>query len=401
MKTIKRLVIAALLIFLSLLIINKETDWLSAFPERAPAISARFPGTSQRITELSEQLSVLTDPLPSFEQLIAILKNEEIPIDPEDVAHNAYISDSPMLMFYPDENAAVTLEDGRLSVFGVMKDKSRSHLILQLNTPEGEEVSRASLAAGNDGLFKKEIKLPRGEAEGQRLEAALYTGNKAYGEFQGWIGGYLFLEWSDGRWALAQSPVYASNKAFYERDKSINDALRSTTAVNAKSYAVSSIAQKLTEDKESDYDKILAIHDWVCSYLYYDQDSIDQGQTADYTAGDVLNSRKAVCLGYANLFAALSRSVGIPCNVVSGYALGVGEDRQWTQTTIQTTEANHAWTEAYADGRWIIIDPTWDSMNRYEDGEFHKETRVSHLYFDANLQFFSGNHKIIEYMRGR
>ena len=108
-----------------------------------------------------------------------------------------------------------------------------------------------------------------------------------------------------------------------------------------------------------------------------------------------------MCLGFATLMASLCRSIDIPCNVVSGYALGVGDDTAWTEETAVTDEQNHAWNEVYVDGRWIIVDTTWDCTNKVENGEMVRGSGVSHLYFDANLQSFSANHKIIEYSKRR
>ena len=96
--------------------------------------------------------------------------------------------------------------------------------------------------------------------------------------------------------------------------------------------------------------------------------------------------------------AALCRAEGIPCNVVTGYALGVSGDTKWTDENIATDEQNHAWNEVYVDGRWVIVDTTWDSGNKIENGMWI-DGSVSHLYFDANLQFFSSNHRIIEYYK--
>ena len=107
-----------------------------------------------------------------------------------------------------------------------------------------------------------------------------------------------------------------------------------------------------------------------------------------------------MCLGFATLMASLCRSIDIPCNVVSGYALGVSNDTAWTDTSIATDEQNHAWNEVYVDSRWMIVDTTWDCANKIENGEMNKG-EVSHLYFDANLQFFSNNHKILEYSKRR
>ena len=165
-----------------------------------------------------------------------------------------------------------------------------------------------------------------------------------------------------------------------------------------------SIARQLTEGMDNDYDKVLALHDWICSYMYYDEDSLAGDDTPPYYPTDILKTRKAVCLGYATLMASLCRSIDLPCNVVSGYALGnigVDESTSWTDETVATTEQNHAWNEVYVDGRWMIVDTTWDCPNRIVGGEMVSESEVSHLYFDANIQFFSNNHKILEYMKKR
>ena len=182
--------------------------------------------------------------------------------------------------------------------------------------------------------------------------------------------------------------------------KSIKEALKYTASIQSNSDSIISIAEQLTADKTTDYEKVLALHDWICSYMYYDVDSLASDEAPPYYATDIVKSRKAVCLGFATLMASLCRSIDIPCNVVSGYALGVGNDTAWTDISIATDEQNHAWNEVYVDGRWMIVDTTWDCANKIENGEMNKG-EVSHLYFDANLQFFSNNHKILEYSKRR
>ena len=152
---------------------------------------------------------------------------------------------------------------------------------------------------------------------------------------------------------------------------------------------------------DDDYSKAVAIHDWICENIYYDSDSIDgSSNTAPYIASEVLKTRRAVCLGYANLYAAMCRSLNIPCNVVTGYALGVGSaDTEWNAQNTTTTEANHAWNEVYLDSRWVIVDTTWDSKNKIINNKTQTDKNISHLYFDSNLKFFSTNHRITEYLR--
>ena len=161
------------------------------------------------------------------------------------------------------------------------------------------------------------------------------------------------------------------------------------------------------------YQKILAIHDWVAENIFYDYDLYNQMQTGSpnpYQITDVgtLQWKASVCSGYANLTASLCQAAGIPCRYKRGFALGVGSDNTvmsvWNlyQSYIQNRNldtfastmsgySNHAWNEAYVDGRWIIMDTTWDSNNdRYGTGIIYGD--VDHTYFDSDIRAFSSDH---------
>ena len=156
--------------------------------------------------------------------------------------------------------------------------------------------------------------------------------------------------------------------------------------------AVKSKAAEITVNIEGDYEKILAIHDWVAQNIYYDLDDY-YGRTTHnkYDAATVLSTRKSVCEGYASLTAALLRAVGIPAKTVYGYALGIGSTKP-----IMEGVRNHAWTEAFADGRWVILDTTWDSYNEWENGRISvsKGLIEDRPYFDPDLVDFSLDHRI-------
>ena len=59
-------------------------------------------------------------------------------------------------------------------------------------------------------------------------------------------------------------------------------------------------------------------------------------------------------------------------------------------------KSNHAWNEAYVDGRWMLIDATWDSTNEIENGQWIKGSSINHIYFDAHMKFFSLSHRSFE-----
>ena len=401
MKKLRNFIIFLLILAIGICIINDQTDFFLNFGSYFPIVEEKYPKVSGLISDGSERLAELTDYIPSPSEIIAMIKNEEPPIDPSDVATNAYIESSPMLTFYPQENIGMVVDYDTVNIFGVVASKSKSHLIAEFSDENGESVEQVSMAADSDGKFNKKIDIP--DTDSLSLRLAVYTGSKAYGQFESWVYNYITLDKTpDGGWEMSQSPVFSHNKQMYEKDKSIKDALKHTASIQSNSDAIISIAQQLTAGIDSDYDKVLALHDWICSYMYYDIDSLSAQETPPYYATDIVKSRKAVCLGFATLMASLCRSIDIPCNVVSGYALGINDDNMaWNDTTAATEEQNHAWNEVYVDGRWIIVDTTWDCANKIENGEMTKGSEVSHIYFDANLQFFSNNHKILEYSKRR
>jgi Transglutaminase-like superfamily len=147
-------------------------------------------------------------------------------------------------------------------------------------------------------------------------------------------------------------------------------------ALNAPAEAeesLESLAKYLVAPGKTDRDKARAIFRWIADRVAYDAESFFAQKQEDNSPEGVLKSRKAVCAGYANLFADLARRVGLEVATVSGYAKGVGydPDKKLTQT-------NHAWNAVRLDGDWQLIDATWGA-GYLKDKEFVK--RFTPLYF--------------------
>jgi len=154
-------------------------------------------------------------------------------------------------------------------------------------------------------------------------------------------------------------------------------------------------AVSVTQGIEKDYDKARAIHEYVANTLYYDTDYAKHIRPSTFvTAEEVFDKKIAVCEGYTNLTVALLRAVGIPSVFVEGYALGVGNTaNDWDKADLASS--NHAWVEAYVDGKWIIMDPTWDSKNTYSEGKKIQMETDFYRYFDVSQEMFSATHFVI------
>lgn len=160
------------------------------------------------------------------------------------------------------------------------------------------------------------------------------------------------------------------------------------------------LAHKITRFSYSNYEKILAIHDWVASNIYYDYDSLADNsyihQKRD--ALSVVNRKRTVCAGYSELAVTLLRAVGVAAVNMDCFALGGSTCGDWEVPSNMEDEANHVVTFAYADDRWLMMDVTWDSDNEYRNGNYVKKSGygVSHQYFDCTLAFFSYTHRFIK-----
>lgn len=215
----------------------------------------------------------------------------------------------------------------------------------------------------------------------QRIdEAALY--------FYTAEGGNVFDPWF-------KSGVVDKNAIFWTSNESTNT-----------NPALTNLAKEITKDAKTDYEKCKAIHDWVCKNIWYDYDaynySLKNGgrfpEGFHTGASEVLETRKTVCDGYVNLTNCLLKRVGIPAKKISGYALGLDSQGTWTANIVSgenNMKINHTWTAAYVDGRWLLMDTTWDSQNKYKNGKFGAQKAISNEYFDMDVEKLSRTHKIV------
>ncbi|MDR1117481.1 MAG: S-layer homology domain-containing protein [Oscillospiraceae bacterium] len=212
----------------------------------------------------------------------------------------------------------------------------------------------------------------------------------------------LPVKLSGGAPSFALSPVYSQNTEIFKRGRTDSAALgyylKSTASIQSDSLEIYRLAAEITKGKTGDYSKARAVHDWVAGNISYNYDELDTGVRSTQTSLGVLHNKYASCEGYSNLNAALLRAAGIPAKVVSGYGLGIYAEDDWTSDTLTGSRINHIWNEAFIDGRWAIIDATWDSGGIYEKGRFASGGGMTYRkYFDPTLEFFSADHKLVSY----
>ena len=193
--------------------------------------------------------------------------------------------------------------------------------------------------------------------------------------------------------------VYQWNLAVYSskltEEDSYTDYLQPSSSAQSDDPEIAILASSIVKDIDDDYEKARAVFYWVSGNIWYDWDCVtDKTKRDDDSAYATLQNRRGVCSGYSNLTVALLRAIGIPAVVAAGHAIRQGGTPEaFFETPTIFREANHVWTETYVGGRWIIMDATWGSNNRYKSGVYFSQRRPNEKYFDISLFELSNTHR--------
>lgn len=174
-----------------------------------------------------------------------------------------------------------------------------------------------------------------------------YTcGDKSIYTFTSGNGDYMITLYSQVSGTKYRALVFKRVKVNMNND--LAPYLASTREVSfTKSDSVSRKAAEICKGLTDDVSKVIAIHEFIHDNIEYDDDFAAKVQSGDIKtylpkATKVLRSCKGICYDFATLFAAMSRSQGVPCRIKKGYYRNV----------------YHAWNEVYLDGLWYKVDST-------------------------------------------
>lgn len=120
---------------------------------------------------------------------------------------------------------------------------------------------------------------------------------------------------------------------------------------------VQRLARQVTQPYNTRYDQVQAIQRYLKDNYRYDLNIAPQSQDMDAVSYFLFEEKAGYCEHFASAMAVMSRSVGIPARVVTGYA--GGEYNPFTGLwEIRQSDA-HAWVEIYFGGQgWVPFDPT-------------------------------------------
>ena len=152
--------------------------------------------------------------------------------------------------------------------------------------------------------------------------------------------------------------------------------------------SVATLAAYLQSEARNQTELARLAFSWIGQHIRYDATAFNTGRYGDLSASGVLKSRKAVCDGFANLFAALCTASGLEAYNIGGYAKGFGY-----KPGKRFREPDHAWNVVRADGRWLLVDPTWgEGYGEGRNGHMVARKQYNDYWFDVDPQEFIFTH---------
>ncbi|MBQ6633772.1 MAG: transglutaminase [Ruminococcus sp.] len=180
--------------------------------------------------------------------------------------------------------------------------------------------------------------------------------------------------------SAADEPGDLERKPLYDTTP-VSDAYLTgdTSALDDEQLAIldkaSEVLDDIIRDGMTDYEKELAVHDWIVYNVGYAEDTLNAIAAEDphnETPYGTLINGKAVCLGYATTFRMFMDMLKIPCRYVRKPAHVSGD---------------HAWNMVELDGHWYYVDVTWDDPT-----PDNKERPIKHEYFNADESLMLKEH---------
>jgi transglutaminase-like putative cysteine protease len=141
--------------------------------------------------------------------------------------------------------------------------------------------------------------------------------------------------------------------------------------------AIIAIAETGAAGTLDDYEKELAIHDYIVEHCAYDVDNYIANTVPEdaHTPYGVLINGRAVCGGYSSTFRMFMEMLGIQCDVVTGFANGA------------EYSGEHAWNRVRFHEQYYLVDITWDDPVSAEG-----ENVLRHTYFNITDEKMGRTH---------
>jgi hypothetical protein len=139
-----------------------------------------------------------------------------------------------------------------------------------------------------------------------------------------------------------------------------------------------SVAKYLVRDESDPFQRVKALHDYVADRVEYDVKAYRTMTFPPQSPEAVFQTRRGVCAGYSNLFAAMGQAVGEEIVTLVGDAYSPHSDKEFE---------GHAWNAARIEGEWYLVDATWNAG--YVQGDFFARAYKTTFLFMPPKEFLA------------
>ena len=183
---------------------------------------------------------------------------------------------------------------------------------------------------------------------------------------------------------------------FQEVDRYARNAPKNVQSIDELVSYFSSIQAKPIE-------KARMIYVWLTDNISYDSKAYNLKNIGDNSSSTVFKTKKAVCVGFANLYTDLGEKLGLEIETISGVAKGYEFEENVSDDLEESI--NHAWNAIRIDGEWRVFDATWgegygmsnkkgklESTKKFDETWFNVNpvnTLFTHFPEDMNKQYIN------------
>ncbi len=165
---------------------------------------------------------------------------------------------------------------------------------------------------------------------------------------------------------IKKTPNYYAYAAYTKKEDIPDTEIKAQEIYNV----IREVLDTQITEQMSDYEKELALHDYLTTHCVYSNEVDQQPESDIYRAYGALVNQDAVCNGYAEAMHLLLLCAGVNTKFVVGKADGI----------------DHAWNLVELDGNWYHLDVTWDDPTP-DQGE-----KTIHPYFNVTDAIMEQSH---------
>lgn len=187
-------------------------------------------------------------------------------------------------------------------------------------------------------------------------------------------------------------------QSYLKNDESLlkSDADRETLELAKKA-----LDECITEGM-TDYEKELAIHDWICNSIKFDETSLAPITNTDLFADTpygTLKYHNAVCVGYATTFRLLTTMAGLECDVVHN------SDYSHTWNVIKLDDGEYYIVDVYSDSssgeiplhsNFNVNQEAFLEFNEWDTDRYPEANGTKYSYASMNKIEFENFDELIE-----